>query len=85
MANEIGIGIAYDGEKIGIALVVSDDEMGEEITLTLYPDRAAYLGTRLLEISEALPELEELVRGLPMEHAEAHIYNWVEKSGSSPG
>lgn len=84
MANEIGIGVAYDGEKIGVVLLVSDDDMEEEITLTLYPDRAAYLGTRLLEISAALPALEDTIRGLPMEHAEAHIYDWVEKTGFLP-
>lgn len=77
MSNEIGIGIAYDGDQIGVVIIVNDEENGESISLTLSPDRAAYLGQRLGDISDAIPELENRIRGLPFEYAEALIYDWA--------
>lgn len=81
MTHEIGIGLTYDSDGVGVVLIVSDDD-DLEVSVTLQPDRAVYLGARLIEIAQAVEDIDEAVSGMPLEHAEAYITEWAKKRES---
>jgi hypothetical protein len=77
MESELQIGVAYDGETLGIILIVHDDDTDFSCAMT--PSQAGYLGTRLIALGKAMGGLEDEVAGMPLERAEAYIDTWVKR------